>query len=73
MGTNNLFRMIVNEDWDLNARLPHGMGNVRRHLKEVDNVPLLVFLSTDVTEKMAADTVNLFARDCYLIEHVLFV
>jgi hypothetical protein len=27
-------------DWDVNAKLPHGIESVRRHLKEVDNVPL---------------------------------
>jgi hypothetical protein len=30
-------------DWDINAKLPHGVEGVR-HLKEVDNLPLLVSL-----------------------------
>jgi hypothetical protein len=47
-------------DWDVNARLPHGVEDVRRHLKEVDNVPLLVSLYTDVTKKTAANMVSLF-------------
>lgn len=55
------FRMQSNyADWDVNARLPHGVEDVRRHLKEVDNVPLLVSLYTDVTKKTAADMVSLF-------------
>lgn len=52
------FRMIGYEDWDVNARLPHGVDDVKRHLKEVDNVPLLVSLYTDVTKKTAADMVR---------------
>lgn len=38
-------------DWDVNAKLPHGIESVRRHLHEVDNVPLLVSLFTDVTKE----------------------
>jgi len=59
-GTDDSFRMIGYEDWDVNARLPHGVDDVRRHLEEVDNVPLLVSLYTDVTKKTAADMVNVF-------------
>lgn len=51
-------------DWDVNARLPHGVEDVRRHLKEVDNVPLLVSLYTDVTKKTAADMVSLSIMEC---------
>lgn len=43
--------MISNyADWDVNAKLPHGIESVKHHLKEVDNVPLLVSLFTDVTK-----------------------
>lgn len=59
-GTDDSFRMIGYEDWDVNARLPHGVLDVRRHLEEVDNVPLLVSLYTDVNKKTAADMVNVF-------------
>jgi hypothetical protein len=55
------YRMQSNyADWDVNARLPHGVEDVRRHLKEVDNVPLLVSLYTDVTKVTAANMVSLF-------------
>jgi hypothetical protein len=58
-GTDDSFRMTSNyADWDVNARLPHGIDDVRRHLKEVDNVPLLVSLYTDVTKKTAAEMVS---------------
>ena len=60
-GVIDSFRMSSQyADWDVNARLPHGVEEVRRHLKEVDNVPLLVSLYTDVTKKTAADMVRLF-------------
>lgn len=45
-------------DWDVNARLPHGVEDVKRHLEEVDNVPLLVSLYTDVTKRTAAEMVH---------------
>lgn len=31
-------RMVSNyADWDVNAKLPHGVEDVRKHLEEVDN------------------------------------
>jgi phosphoglycolate phosphatase-like HAD superfamily hydrolase len=45
-------------DWDVNAKLPHGIDAVRKHLKEVDNVPLLVSLFTDATKGTTADMVR---------------
>ena len=48
-------------DWDRNAKLPHGIENVRNHLKEVDNVPLLVSLFTDVTKNTTRDMVRSFS------------
>jgi len=54
-------RMTSNyADWDVNARLPHGIENVKRHLEEVDNVPLLVSLYTDVTKHTTSEMVNVF-------------
>ena len=51
-GEDDPYRMLSNyADWDVNAKLPHGLENVRKHLKEVDNVPLLVSLFTDVTKE----------------------
>lgn len=44
-------------DWDVNAKLPHGINDVQRHLEDVDNVPLLVCLFTDVTSETTADMV----------------
>lgn len=34
-------------EWDLKAKLPHGIPAIRSHLDNVDNVPLLVSLFTD--------------------------
>lgn len=52
-------RMISSyADWDVNARLPHGVSQVREHLKNVDNVPLLVQLFTDVTRQLTAEMVR---------------
>ena len=45
-------------DWDVNARLPHGIENVKKHLAEVDNVPLLVSLYTDATKHNTAEMVR---------------
>ncbi len=42
-------RMTSTCDWDVNARLPHGTSAIRKHIEEVDNVPLLVPLFTDST------------------------
>ena len=33
--------------WDMKARLPHGIREIRQHLKDTDNVPLLVPLFTE--------------------------
>ena len=58
-GTDDSFRMTSNyADWDVNARLPHGVEDVKRHLEDVDNVPLLVSLYTDVTKKTTAEMVS---------------
>jgi hypothetical protein len=46
-------------DWDVNAKLPHGVEDVKHHLEEVDNVPLLVSLFTDVTKATTAEMVSL--------------
>jgi hypothetical protein len=51
-GEEDPHRMVSNyADWDVNAKLPHGIDSVRQHLQEVDNVPLLVSLFTDVTKE----------------------
>ena len=54
-------RMVSNyADWTVNAKLPHGVEDVRRHLEEVDNVPLLVSLYTDVTKGTTKEMVDIF-------------
>jgi hypothetical protein len=59
-GAEDEYRMVSNyADWDVNARLPHGVSDVRKHLKEVDNVPLLVSLFTDVTKTTTREMVRL--------------
>lgn len=58
-GQEDPHRMISTyADWDVNARLPHGIIDVKRHLSEVDNVPLLVSLFTDATEETTTDMVR---------------
>lgn len=47
-------------DWDVNAKLPHGIESVKRHLDEVDNVPLLVSLFTDVTKETTMQMIETF-------------
>lgn len=47
-------------DWDVNAKLPHGVKDVKKHLKEVDNVPLLVSLYTDATKESTCEMVKVF-------------
>ena len=58
-GEEDEHRMISNyADWDVNAKLPHGIASVRKHLEEVDNVPLLVSLFTDATKDTTTDMVS---------------
>lgn len=58
-GEEDPHRMVSNyADWDVNAKLPHGVESVRRHLKDVDNVPLLVSLFTDVTKQTTMEMVS---------------
>ena len=58
-GEDDPHRMVSNyADWDVNAKLPHGLENVRKHLREVDNVPLLVSLFTDVTKETTMGMVS---------------
>jgi hypothetical protein len=59
-GENDPHRMVSNYgDWDKNARLPHGVRDVRIHIEEVDNVPLLVSLFTDATKTTTKEMVRL--------------
>lgn len=47
-------------DWDVHARMPHGVRAIRKHLAEVDNVPLLVSLYTDSTPSSIKEIVQVF-------------
>lgn len=47
-------------DWDVHAKLPHGVAAIRKHLREIDNVPLLVSLYTDATPETVNDMVGVF-------------
>lgn len=49
-------------DWDVKAKLPHGINAVKAHLEEVDNVPLLVSLYTDVDEDTTTEMVQIFQK-----------
>lgn len=51
-------------DWDVNARLPHGIDDVKKHLEDVDNVPLLVSLFTDVTKQTTREMIDIFQEYC---------
>ncbi|KAI2508044.1 hypothetical protein MHU86_6336 [Fragilaria crotonensis] len=60
-GESDQYRMVSPyADWSINAKLPHGIEDVRKHLKEVDNVPLLVSLFTDVTKENTMEMVETF-------------
>lgn len=66
-GEDDPHRMVSNyADWDINAKLPHGVDDVRNHLKEVDNVPLLVSLYTDVTKETTRDMVRAFRSPSFM-------
>lgn len=44
-GTDDNFRMTSNyADWDVNAKLPHGVEDVKRHLEEVNSLCQLVHI-----------------------------
>jgi hypothetical protein len=58
-GEQDPHRMVSSyADWTINAKLPHGIANVRKHLEEVDNVPLLVSLFTDATKESSMEMVS---------------
>ncbi|KAL3902439.1 MAG: hypothetical protein SGILL_010822, partial [Bacillariaceae sp.] len=60
-GEEDPHRMTSNyADWDVNAKLPHGIESVKQHLMNVDNVPLLVSLFTDVTKTTTKEMIEIF-------------
>ena len=53
------YRMTSNyADWDVNAQMPHGVKDIKNHLREIDNVPLLVSLFTDATHKTTTEMIE---------------
>ena len=48
------------DEWDARAKLPHGVDDIRQHLKNVDNVPLLVSLFTDSKPMAAKEMIEIF-------------
>uniref|UniRef100_M4C0G0 Cation-transporting P-type ATPase C-terminal domain-containing protein n=1 Tax=Hyaloperonospora arabidopsidis (strain Emoy2) TaxID=559515 RepID=M4C0G0_HYAAE len=57
-------RMTSNySDWDVKARLPHGVEAIKRHIAEVDNVPLLVSLYTDSTPETISEMISVFQEN----------
>ncbi|TMW61091.1 hypothetical protein Poli38472_014552 [Pythium oligandrum] len=57
-------RMTSNySDWDVKARLPHGIPAIIRHIEEVDNVPLLVSLFTDSTADTIGSMISIFQEN----------
>ncbi len=59
LGQEDPHRMVSSyADWDVNAKLPHGIESVRQHLRDVDNVPLLVSLFTDATKETTTEMVS---------------
>jgi len=53
-----LFFVLFLQYFLLLAQLPHGIASIRRHIKEVDNVPLLVSLFSDCTPANAKEMIK---------------
>eukprot|EP01080_Neovahlkampfia_damariscottae_P001167 gene1167-10681_t len=47
------------DESDLKAQLPHGIEQIKSHLKSVDNVPLLVSLFCDVNSKTSKELIKI--------------
>ncbi|CAM9295439.1 unnamed protein product, partial [Chrysoparadoxa australica] len=47
-------------DWDVKARLPHGIAAIKEHIESIDNVPLLVSLFTDATPTTTREMLHIF-------------
>ena len=55
--------ILENPDWMEKARLPHGVEAIRKHIDEVDNVPLLVSLYTDATPEPTREVFEIFQEN----------
>ena len=47
---------------DIKAQLPRGIEDIRRHLKNVDDIPLHVSLFAEATPNTSKDMVEIFQR-----------
>ena len=55
------------DQWDTRAKLPHGVQEIREHIKNVDNVPLLVSLYTDSKPKATKEMLQIFKENKEII------
>jgi hypothetical protein len=55
------------DQWDTRAKLPHGVEEIREHIKTVDNVPLLVSLYTDSKTKATKEMLKVFKENNEII------
>jgi hypothetical protein len=53
--------------WDEKAQLPHGIAEIRRHLEEVDDVPLRVSTFTDSTPGAMRDMIGILQENGELV------
>ncbi|KAJ1919681.1 hypothetical protein H4219_001822 [Mycoemilia scoparia] len=51
------------EDYDIKARLPRGIENIRQHLKEVDDIPLQVSLFAECAPSAVCEMINIFQEN----------
>ena len=56
-------------EYDMNnrAQLPAGIENIRPHLEQMDNVPLLVSLFTDCTPATTREMVRILQENCEVV------
>lgn len=50
-------------DWDVNAKLPHGIEEIRKHIMEVDDVPLRVSTFTDSTPQSSREMIKILQEN----------
>jgi hypothetical protein len=59
-GDGNSFGDGYLESHDIKARLPRGIGNIRDHLQDVDDIPLHVSLFADCTPEATREMIKIF-------------
>ncbi|KAJ1674927.1 hypothetical protein EV182_002280, partial [Spiromyces aspiralis] len=55
------------EDYDIKARLPRGIENIRQHLEEVDDIPLQVSLFAGCTPSAVREMINIFQENSEIV------